>query len=135
MSTDASETQLKQISPDLVERNPENPRIIFRSAEFEDLLESICVHGFLVPISVYRKGKRFVLIDGERRWRCSLKLNKPTIPALVQDEPTPLENLLKMFNIHWLREQWDLLTIALKLPRIIDLLSADLGRIPNEREL
>jgi hypothetical protein len=41
-----------------------------------------------------------------------------------------------MFNIHALREQWDLLTIALKLPKIIDLLvKENNGRIPTEIEL
>jgi hypothetical protein len=40
-----------------------------------------------------------------------------------------------MFNIHALREQWDLFTTAVKLPRVIDLLELDLGRSPNEREL
>ncbi len=62
------------------------------------------------------------MIDGERRWTCAVKLNLTTIPALVQPRPDALENLLLMFNIHALREQWDLLTIALKLPKIIELL-------------
>jgi ParB family chromosome partitioning protein len=39
-----------------------------------------------------------------------------------------------MFNIHALREQWDLLTIALKLPRVIVLLSKG-DKEPTEREL
>lgn len=76
-----------------------------------------------------------MLIDGERRWRCASKLNLKTIPALVQGEPDPLQNLLLMFNIHALREQWDLLTIALKLPKIIGLLKKELGKIPTEIEL
>lgn len=126
---------LQQISPDLIGRNPENPRIIFRSTEFENLLESIRVHGIQQPISVYKNQGKYVLIDGERRWRCSLKLNRENIPALVQPKPTPLDNLLLMFNIHWQREQWDLLTIALKLPRVISLLKVDLQRDPNEREV
>jgi hypothetical protein len=40
-----------------------------------------------------------------------------------------------MFNIHALREQWDLLTIALKLPRIIELLTKELERAPTEQEI
>ncbi len=135
MSTDALDAKLQEISPDLIDRNKENPRIIFRPAEFENLLESIRVHGVQQPISVYRSGGRFTLIDGERRWRCSLKLNKDKIPALIQAAPSPLENLLLMFNIHSLREQWDLLTIAMKLPRVVSLLTYELRRVPNEREI
>jgi len=132
---DAENATLREIPVERIDRNPENPRIVFRPTELEELLESIRVYGVQVPISLYKEGTRFVLIDGERRWRCCLKLNKKTIPALVQDKPTPLDNLLLMFNIHSLREQWDLFTVAVKLPRVIDLLEHDIGRRPNEREL
>ena len=99
------------------------------------LTESIRKHGVQVPIAVYKESERFVLIDGERRWRCSLKLNKKTIPALVQEKPDALMNLILMFNIHALREQWDLLTMALKLPRVIDLYKKEHGTAPNEAQL
>ncbi len=132
---DAENAQLLDIPVDSIDRNPENPRLIFRSAELEELLRSIQEYGVQVPISVFREGKRYVLIDGERRWRCSLKLNKKTIPALVQEKPSVLTNLLLMFNIHSLREQWDLLTRAAKLPRVIKLLTDELSRRPTEAEL
>lgn len=135
MATDASAAKLEQLRVDSIDRNPENPRLVFRPGELENLLESIRVHGIQVPISVYRDGARYVLIDGERRWRCSLKLNRPTIPALVQPKPDPLGNLLLMFNIHSLREQWDLLTIALKLPRVITLLESKLKKQPTEQDI
>jgi ParB family transcriptional regulator, chromosome partitioning protein len=126
---------LKLIDVDLIDRNPENPRIIFRPGELSQLTESIRKHGVQVPIAVYREGRRYVLIDGERRWRCSIKLNRTNIPALIQDKPDRLSNLLLMFNIHALREQWDLLTIAMKLPIVIDLLKNRNGREPTEREI
>ncbi len=134
-TTTASEAALTLLPIASIDRNPENPRILFRQGEMEQLLDSIRTYGIQVPISVYREGKRYVLIDGERRWRCSLKLNRPTIPALVQVKPTRLENLLLMFNIHALREQWDLLTIALKLPPIIEEIRSLKGQAPTEREL
>lgn len=130
-----SESNLRDVSIDLIDRNPENPRIVFRPGELSQLIESIRKLGVQVPISVYREGKRFVLIDGERRWKASIKLNKKTIPALIQEKPDQLMNLLLMFNIHALREQWDLLTIAMKLPRVIDLLKGRLGRAPTERDI
>ncbi len=88
-----------------------------------------------MPISVYRHRGRYVLIDGERRWRCASKLNHRTIPALIQDKPDDLTNLLLMFNIHSLREQWDLLTIAIKLPKVISLLRDSKGSEPTERDI
>src|SRR5881397_4084932 len=132
---DAAHSALREIPVDAIDRNPENPRLVFRQKELEELLESIRTYGVQVPISVYREGGRYILIDGERRWKCCLKLNKKTIPALVTKKPDALDNLLLMFNIHALREQWDLLTIAMKLPRVIELLKSKRGKEPNEREL
>src|SRR6266704_3971886 len=135
MAVIENESLLSDIPVNQVKVNPENPRLVFRPGELEELTESIRRYGVQVPITVYREGQRYVLIDGERRWRSSLKLNKRTIPALIQSKPDPLTNLLLMFNIHALREQWDLLTIALKLPRVIKLLSERDRKKPTEREL
>lgn len=135
MTTNASDAKLLDIPIDKIDRNADNPRLLFRPREMAELLESIRVYGVQVPISVYREHGRYVLIDGERRWLCCKKLNKRTIPALVQEKPAPLVNLLLMFNIHALREQWDLMTIAMKLPRITELLTKELGKEPTERIL
>ena len=127
---------LKELSPDKIGRNPENPRLFFRPEEMDTLMASIRRYGIQVPITVYEDDGKYVLIDGERRWRSARKLNLKKIPALVQQKPTPLNNLLLMFNIHALREQWDYLTIASKLPSVIELFTFDNdGREPNEIEL
>src|ERR1700730_6602213 len=126
--------KLADIPIDRILPNSENPRVAFRQGELEELQESLRQYGIQVPIAVFKRGRDYVLIDGERRWRCASKLNWKTMPALVQDEPGPLANLLLMFNIHGLREQWDLLTIALKLPRVIELIERE-GKAPTEREL
>ncbi len=135
MSVEHGPGHLADIPVNRIRPNPENPRLTFRQGELEELQESIRQYGIQVPIAVFKRGSDYILIDGERRWRCASKLNLKTIPALVQREPKPLENLLLMFNIHALREQWDLLTIALKLPTVVSLLKRELKRTPNESEL
>jgi ParB/RepB/Spo0J family partition protein len=111
-------TALQDISPDKIRKNPDNPRLIFREAEMNELLESIGEVGIKVPISVYEDGARYTLLDGERRWRCAKKLNLRSVPAIVQPKPTRLENLLMMFNIHNVRVDWDPMPMALKLGEI-----------------
>ena len=135
MSTKGTDRTLQDIPVESIDVNPENPRLVFRQGELDDLMESIRLYGVQVPIAVYKSGRRYILIDGERRWRCCRKLNKDTIPALIQPDPGELDNLLLMFNIHSLREQWDLLTIALKLPKVKKLLKKTLGHDPGEKEL
>lgn len=127
--------QLKLISPSEIEPNPENPRLIFRQEEMESLMLSIDRHGIQVPLTVYRDGGGYKILDGERRWRCARKLNLKSIPVIIQDEPTELENLVIMYNIHALREQWDYFTIASKLERVIALYQAENGFQPNEVQL
>ena len=131
---DERDAVLQEISPDDIDPNPENPRLVFRENEMAFLTASIKAVGIKVPLSVYRNGRRFVLIDGERRWRSALKLNLRFVPALVQPKPGPLENLLTMFNIHNVREDWDLMPMALKLARVRDLLEAD-GRPARAADL
>lgn len=128
-------SELKNINIDLINPNPENPRIIFRQEEMDSLLTSIKKHGVQVPISVYKEGKNYIILDGERRWRTCLKLNFQQIPAIIQDKPSPLENLLMMFNIHALREQWDLFTTANKLSSIIEMLKERYTSYPTEIQL
>src|SRR6266498_2484712 len=135
MSDEHRTGRLEEIPVDQIDPNPENPRLTFRQGELDELQESIRVYGVQVPIAVYKDGRRFILIDGERRWRCSSKLNRKRIPALIQEKPSPLQNLLLMFNIHSLREQWDYLTIAMKLPQVIDLLRKENKEEPTEAEL
>jgi len=130
-----SKNKLKDIPLDLIDPNPDNPRMYFRQEELDDLLISIKKFGIQVPISVYSNGDRYILIDGERRWRTSKKLNLKTIPAIVQGKPSELDNLLMMFNIHSLREQWDLFTIANKISKVIDLLAKDMGKTPLENDI
>lgn len=116
---------LKQINPDHIDPNPDNPRLVFREQEMNQLLESIDEVGIKVPLSVYPEGERFILIDGERRWRCSKRLNLPLVPALVEPKPTRLQNLLTMFNIHNVRVDWDLMPMALKLEQVRALLKEE----------
>jgi ParB/RepB/Spo0J family partition protein len=127
-------TRLDHIDPDLIDKNPVNPRLIFREAEMNQLLDSIREVGIQVPLAVYGGGKRFVLLDGERRWRCAKKLNLKTVPVLIQPEPSPLENLLTMFNIHNVRTDWDLMPMALKLKDVQKLLT-DVGQSATPKAL
>jgi len=116
------DSRLQEISPDSIRRNPDNPRLIFREGEMNELLESIKEVGIKVPLIVYQDDQKYRLIDGERRWLCAKRLNLATVPVHIQPQPSHLENLLMMFNIHNVRIAWDLMPMALKLGEIRELL-------------
>jgi len=123
--------ELLHISVDNIGPNPENPRLIFDQDKLDILAESISEVGILLPLVVFREDKnKFILLDGERRWRCARTLNLATVPANIIPKPTRIQNLLTMFNIHNVREDWELMPTALKLGELIDELD-----ITNERRL
>lgn len=123
------------LDPRKIDRNPENPRLIFRQDELDALEHSIKVQGILVPLTVYRSGNLTHLIDGERRWRCALKLGLHKVPVIIQPKPNRLQNLMMMFAIHHRRQDWDPLPTALKLQTLEDLFTKQHHRKPIETEL
>lgn len=117
---------LTQIDARTIEPNPNNPRRFFNEERLDLLRTSIQEVGILVPLIVYEKQHgtaEYVLMDGERRWRCALDLALTAVPANIIETPTELENLLRMFNIHNVREDWPLVSIALSLKEVISLSS------------
>jgi ParB/RepB/Spo0J family partition protein len=122
-----SNRTLKDLDIAQVFQNPDNPRLIFNEKELDDLKGSIASAGVLVPITVYEdSADRYILLDGERRWRASLALGRTTIPANIIDKPTSIaQNILQMFNIHYFREEWELYPTAVKLGELMKLLNND----------
>src|SRR5262249_39347385 len=118
----------KEFSYQDLKPNPLNPRRLFDREPLDVLKNSIRQNGILVPLTVYQaKNGRHYIIDGERRWRCAEEIetdpNRPTpvvIPANVVDPPKKVANILQMFNIHNLREQWELMPTALSLKILMD---------------
>jgi len=122
---------LQHIKTENISANPHNPRMIFDSEEMDSLKGSIKKVGILVPLTVYKntKGgpeKEYIILDGERRWRCATQLGLKTIPANIIDEPEDItQNILFMFNIHHFKEEWALFPTALKLEVIMNKLDTE----------
>lgn len=64
-----------------LEPNPYQPRREFDPAQLAELAESIRSEGLLQPVVVRRKGNKYQLVAGERRWRACQQLKLRTIPA------------------------------------------------------
>ena len=75
----------KEVEIGLIDRNPDQPRIIFDVDALNELANSIKVHGVISPIIVKEVNGRYVIIAGERRWRASRLAGRKTIPCIVRD--------------------------------------------------
>jgi ParB family transcriptional regulator, chromosome partitioning protein len=68
-----------------IQPNPLQPRKIFVEEPLQELVQSIREKGILQPLVVRRKGDKFELIAGERRWRAAQKAGIKEVPILVKD--------------------------------------------------
>lgn len=99
--------------------NPFQPRTHFNEDALEELSNSIKELGVIQPVTVRKKGDRFELIAGERRFRASQLAGLETIPAYVRlaDDQESLEIAL-VENIQ--REDLDPIEIGLSYQRLIE---------------
>ncbi|MCR9197478.1 MAG: ParB/RepB/Spo0J family partition protein [Planctomycetaceae bacterium] len=73
-----------EISVELIERNPFQPRREFDQRAIDELAESIRKHGILQPLLVRSMGDDgYQLIAGERRWRACQQIGMETVPCRV----------------------------------------------------
>lgn len=68
-----------------IDVNPRQPRRQFDDVKLAELASSIGQEGVIQPILVVRRGERFELVAGERRFRASALAGNATIPAILTD--------------------------------------------------
>lgn len=61
------------------------PRSHFDEDTLQELAESIKQYGIIQPLIVQKKGKRFEIIAGERRWRAARLAGLKEVPVLVKE--------------------------------------------------
>src|SRR5919202_758266 len=76
-----------EIDIDLIEPSPAQPRTHFDETRLEELAQSIRSNGIVQPILVRKRGARYQLIAGERRWRAAQLAGLQRIPAVVREIP------------------------------------------------
>lgn len=109
----------REIAVDAIVPNPHQPRMTFDAARQEELQSSIAAFGVLVPVIVRKRGERYELIAGERRWRAAAAAGLRTIPAIVR-EAQDLESLEIAMIENLQREDLDPLEEAMGFQHLID---------------
>ncbi len=77
--------KVTEVSIDVIEANPFQPRRNFDDTRLKELADSIRNDGVLQPVVVRRKGAHFELIMGERRLQAARLAGMPSIPVVVRD--------------------------------------------------
>ena len=68
-----------------IDTNALQPRKQFEETSLNELAESIRVHGIVQPLIVKKKGSRYMIIAGERRFRAARLAGLSEVPVLVAD--------------------------------------------------
>lgn len=69
----------------LIDPNPHQPRHNFGGEPLDELVSSIRLHGILQPLIATKRGRRYQLVAGERRFRAAQRLGLPSVPAIVRE--------------------------------------------------
>jgi ParB family chromosome partitioning protein len=75
----------REVDLDLIDPNPLQPRTRFDEARLQELAESISTTGLVQPVVVRRKGERFEIVAGERRWRAAQIAGLLRLPVHVTE--------------------------------------------------
>jgi ParB family chromosome partitioning protein len=92
-----------EIDIDLIEPSIAQPRTHFDEGRLEELAQSIRSNGIVQPILVRRRGGRYQLIAGERRWRAAQRAGLQRVPAVVREIPD--DKLLELALIENIQRQ------------------------------
>ncbi len=68
----------------LIEPNANQPRKDFEPEALKELAESIKRYGVLQPLLVQKKGERYEIIAGERRWRAAKEAGVKEVPVVIR---------------------------------------------------
>ena len=90
---------VQTIPRDEIDPNPENARKDFDDREIQNLAVSLKTRQ-LTPCIVFKHRSRFMLVDGERRWRAALLAGLQELDCIIlETAPTKGELLLAQLAI------------------------------------
>ena len=85
---------------DLIDPNPHQPRRVFQQDRLQELAQSIASNGIIQPLIVRKRGERYQIVAGERRWRAARLAGLERVPVIVNEvsdehllEVTLVENI------------------------------------------
>jgi ParB family chromosome partitioning protein len=63
--------------------DPNQPRKTFDEISMEELVASARIWGIMQSLSLRKKGDKYMIVHGERRWRAATEAGLPDVPALI----------------------------------------------------
>lgn len=79
---------LQEVDIDLIDPNPDQPRLRFNEDKLNELAQSIRTNGLVQPLLLRRGANgRYQIVAGERRWRAAERAGLRRIHAVIRNIP------------------------------------------------
>jgi hypothetical protein len=102
-----------------IEPNDYNPNSMSDEI-FAKEIASIEEFGFLIPIVVNKKGNKFIIIDGEHRWRAAKNLGMDEVPCVLVEDMSPEKMKALTIILNSLRGEHDPMAVGHILKELED---------------
>ena len=80
--------ELLEVEIDMIDPNPDQPRVNFNEDKLNELAQSIRANGLVQPLLLRRiTNGRYQIVAGERRWRAAQRAGLQRINAVVRSIP------------------------------------------------
>jgi ParB family chromosome partitioning protein len=88
VSVAAHGEELQEVEIDLIDPNPDQPRLRFNEDKLNELAQSIRANGLVQPLLLRRSANgRYQIVAGERRWRAAERAGLHSVHAVVRNIP------------------------------------------------
>lgn len=109
----------------------EQPRKIFAPDKLAALRKSIEKHGIMTPIIVEKDKDKYLIVDGERRFRVATLLGLKEVPIIVIEPQSKTDRLIQQFHIQEQHEAWTAAEKAMAVVQLADETGLDVKDIAN----
>lgn len=100
--------------------NPNQPRKTFHPGKLAELAQSIKVSGLMEPLVIVRRGEKYMIVAGERRWRACTIAGVSDVPVRIIDaDEQKVAELALLENLQ--REDLNILEEAMGYQGLLDM--------------
>ena len=92
---------INEVVPD-----PNQPRQYFDAVKLASLSSSIKQIGIKEPLSVAKQGGKYLLVDGERRYRAAKEVGLKEVPVIIEEHRDELSRRIEQFHLQEQHEGW-----------------------------
>lgn len=117
------------IPTNLIVADENQPRKYFDPVLIGKLRNSIKRYGIMTPITVEKIGDKYLLIDGERRFRAATEVGLEEIPATIVAPQNRTDRLVQQFHIQEQHAEWSPTEKAMTVDELAKDLGLDMSQI------